>query len=293
MHLPPRMRRPLHHSGLDRRLARSAPRRSRVSRSRAARRSARAGCSRPRSALRGRLPLLRALHHHEDLRRRRPSRHAGRTARGWPRLSADEPLGRVRPPLRGDRGSGAAGRTRRSRRSSDFSPARSGSSPAWCSGGAVQDLVILLASVRRNGRSLGAMARDEIGPVAGTTALVAILGIMVVLIAVLALVVVNALAASPWGVVTIGLTIPIALLMGVHLRWLRPGARARGERDGSRAPGRQRCTRADGWPRTPISPRTHAHAPDARDRHHGVRLRRVRAARCGCCSRRAIISPRS
>src|SRR3569623_346584 len=89
-------------------------------------------------------------------------------------------------------------------------------------GGAVQDLVILLASVRRNGRSLGAMARDEIGPVAGTTALVAILGIMVVLIAVLALVVVNALAASPWGVVTIGLTIPIALLMGVHLRWIRP-----------------------------------------------------------------------
>ena len=90
-------------------------------------------------------------------------------------------------------------------------------------GGAVQDLVILLSSVRRNGRSLGAMARDEIGPVAGTTALVAILGIMIVLIAVLALVVVNALAASPWGVVTIGLTIPIALLMGVHLRWLRPG----------------------------------------------------------------------
>jgi carbon starvation protein len=90
-------------------------------------------------------------------------------------------------------------------------------------GGAVQDLVILLASVRRNGRSLGAMARDEIGSAAGTTALVAILGIMVVLIAVLALVVVNALAASPWGVVTIGLTIPIALLMGVHLRWLRPG----------------------------------------------------------------------
>jgi len=90
-------------------------------------------------------------------------------------------------------------------------------------GGAVQDLVILLASVRRNGRSLGAMARDEIGPVAGTTALVAILGIMVVLIAVLALVVVNALASSPWGVVTIGLTIPIALLMGVLLRWVRPG----------------------------------------------------------------------
>jgi carbon starvation protein len=90
-------------------------------------------------------------------------------------------------------------------------------------GGAVQDLVILVSSVRRNGKSLAAMARDEIGPVAGHTALIAILGIMVVLIAVLALVVVNALAASPWGVVTIGLTIPIALYMGVHLRWLRPG----------------------------------------------------------------------
>ncbi len=90
-------------------------------------------------------------------------------------------------------------------------------------GGAVQDLVILAASVRRDGKSLAAMAREEIGPVAGNTALVAILGIMVVLIAVLALVVVNALAASPWGVVTIALTIPIALYMGVHLRWLRPG----------------------------------------------------------------------
>src|SRR6185503_9718802 len=75
-------------------------------------------------------------------------------------------------------------------------------------GGAVQDFVILCASVRRDGKSLGQMAKEEIGPVAGYTALVAVLGIMVVLIAVLALVVVNALKASPWGVVTIGLTIP-------------------------------------------------------------------------------------
>src|SRR5919199_2394159 len=90
-------------------------------------------------------------------------------------------------------------------------------------GGAVQDFVILAASVRRNGRSLGQMAKDEIGTVAGYTALVAVLGIMIVLISVLALVVVNALKASPWGTVTIGLTIPIAMFMGVYLRWLRPG----------------------------------------------------------------------
>ncbi|MEX2153205.1 MAG: carbon starvation CstA family protein [Gemmatimonadaceae bacterium] len=90
-------------------------------------------------------------------------------------------------------------------------------------GGAVQDFVILAASVRRNGKSLGQMAKEEIGPIAGFTALVAVLGIMIVLIAVLALVVVNALRGSPWGTFTILLTIPIAMLMGVYLRWLRPG----------------------------------------------------------------------
>src|SRR6202163_225112 len=80
-------------------------------------------------------------------------------------------------------------------------------------GGAVQDFVILASSVRRDGKSLGQMAKEEIGPVAGYTALVAVLGIMIVLIAVLALIVVNALSSSPWGTVTVGLTIPIALLM--------------------------------------------------------------------------------
>ena len=90
-------------------------------------------------------------------------------------------------------------------------------------GGAVQDMVVLCASIRRDGKSLGQMAKEEIGPVAGFTALVAVLGIMVVLIAVLGLVVVNALKASPWGTVTIGLTIPIALIMGLYMRWLRPG----------------------------------------------------------------------
>ena len=90
-------------------------------------------------------------------------------------------------------------------------------------GGAVQDFVILCSSIRRDGKSLGQMAKEEIGPVAGFTALVAVLGIMIVLIAVLGLVVVNALKSSPWGTVTIGLTIPIAMLMGVYMRWLRPG----------------------------------------------------------------------
>ena len=89
-------------------------------------------------------------------------------------------------------------------------------------GGAVHDMIILAASVRRDGKSLGQIARDEIGPVAGVTALVSVLMIMVVLIAVLGLVVVNALRASPWGTVTILLTIPIAVLMGVYLRFFRP-----------------------------------------------------------------------
>src|ERR1051325_3671566 len=89
-------------------------------------------------------------------------------------------------------------------------------------GGAVQDFVILASSIRRDGKSLGQMAKDEIGTVAGFTALVAVLGIMIVLMAVLALVVVNALKGSPWGVVTIALTIPTALIMGGYMRWIRP-----------------------------------------------------------------------
>lgn len=91
-------------------------------------------------------------------------------------------------------------------------------------GGAVQDFVILCASVRRNGKSLGQMAKEEIGPVAGATALIAVLGIMIILISVLALIVVNALRDSAWGTVTIGLTIPIAIAMGLYMRYLRPGA---------------------------------------------------------------------
>lgn len=89
--------------------------------------------------------------------------------------------------------------------------------------GAVQDFIILFASTRRNGKSLGEMIKDEIGPVAGVIAMVGILGIMIILLAVLALVVVKALIGSPWGMFTIATTIPIALLMGVYMRYIRPG----------------------------------------------------------------------
>ena len=85
-------------------------------------------------------------------------------------------------------------------------------------GGAVHDSVILFCSVRRGGRSLGRMVRDEVGPFAGLSALVSITAISIILLAVLALVVVNALAESPWGVFTIASTMPIALLMGFALR---------------------------------------------------------------------------
>jgi carbon starvation protein len=90
-------------------------------------------------------------------------------------------------------------------------------------GGAVQDFVTLFCSLRRNGKSLGEMAKDEISSLGGYTALFGVLFIMIILIAVVALVVVNALKQSPWGLFTIAMTIPIAFLMGIYLRWLRPG----------------------------------------------------------------------
>ncbi len=89
--------------------------------------------------------------------------------------------------------------------------------------GAVQDFLVLFLSVRRDGRSLGDMIRSELGHAAGLVSMVGILAIMVILLAVLALVVVKALAISPWGTFTVAATIPIALLMGAWLRWLRPG----------------------------------------------------------------------
>ncbi len=90
-------------------------------------------------------------------------------------------------------------------------------------GGAVQDFTILFASIRRDGKSLGQMAKEEVNPVAGLAAMVAILAIMIILLAVLALVVVNALRDSPWGLFTIACTIPIAVLMGWWMKVWRPG----------------------------------------------------------------------
>jgi carbon starvation protein len=90
-------------------------------------------------------------------------------------------------------------------------------------GGAVQDFVVLFCSLRRNGKSLGQMLREELNNTAGAIGLVAIIAIMIILLAVLALVVVKALADSPWGVFTVGATIPIAMLMGCYLRYGRIG----------------------------------------------------------------------
>ncbi len=90
-------------------------------------------------------------------------------------------------------------------------------------GGCVQDFVILGCSVRRDGRSLGKMASEEIGPVGGLTALFGVLLIMVILIAVLGLVVVNAMKHSVWATSTVGATVPIAMLIGVYMTHLRPG----------------------------------------------------------------------
>jgi carbon starvation protein len=92
-----------------------------------------------------------------------------------------------------------------------------------CLGGAVQDFVILFASMRRNGKSLGQMAREEIGKVGGFVALITVLLIMIILLAVVGLVVVNALKGSPWGTFTIAATMPIAVFMGLYLRFWRPG----------------------------------------------------------------------
>jgi carbon starvation protein len=89
--------------------------------------------------------------------------------------------------------------------------------------GAVQDFVVLFASVRRDGKSLAQMAREEISGVAGFTAILGVLSILTIIIAVVGLVVVNALKASPWGLFTIAMTVPIAFLMGIYMRYLRVG----------------------------------------------------------------------
>lgn len=89
--------------------------------------------------------------------------------------------------------------------------------------GAVHDFVVLFISTRRRGRSLGEIIKDEMGKFTGGVAMVAIFGIMLIIIAILAMVVVKALAESPWGLFTIAMTIPIAIFMGVYMRFIRPG----------------------------------------------------------------------
>lgn len=89
--------------------------------------------------------------------------------------------------------------------------------------GAVQDFLVLFISTRRDGRSLGEMAKQELGSFAGVIVMLGALGVMIIILAVLALVVVKALTNSPWGVFSIAATIPIALFMGVYMRYLRPG----------------------------------------------------------------------
>ena len=90
-------------------------------------------------------------------------------------------------------------------------------------GGCVQDFIILFCSLRRDGRSLGQMARDELGPIGGNTAMLGVMCIMIILIAVLGLIVVNAMKHSPWATSTVGATIPIAMLVGLYMTRLRPG----------------------------------------------------------------------
>ena len=89
--------------------------------------------------------------------------------------------------------------------------------------GAVQDFMVLFISMRRDGRSLGELVRMEMGAVAGTIALFGTLMIMIILLAVLALIVVKALAESPWGMFTVAATVPLAMAMGAYARWIRPG----------------------------------------------------------------------
>jgi pyruvate/proton symporter len=89
--------------------------------------------------------------------------------------------------------------------------------------GAVQDFMVLFISSRRNGRSLGDLVREEMGPVPGTIALFGVFLIMIIILAVLAMIVVKALQGSPWGMFTVIATIPIAILMGIYMRFIRPG----------------------------------------------------------------------
>ena len=173
--------------------------------------------------LRDRLPLLLAVHHLQGAAGRRQAGHPGRAAARTASTSTSPTGGCSSATTSPPSPAPARWSARCSPPRWATCPARSGSSSASSSPGAVQDLTVMFFSMRRNGKSLGQMVREEIGIVGGIAALIAVFAIMIIILAVLALIVVNALAESPWGVFSIALTIPIALFMGVYLRRLRPG----------------------------------------------------------------------
>ena len=154
----------------------------------------------------------------------------------------------------------------------------------------MQDFVILFASMRRDGKSLGQMAREEIGKVGGFIALVTVLLIMVILLAVVALVVVNALKGSPWGTFTIAATMPIAMFMGLYLRYWRPGKVLECSAIGFvlvMASDLRRASAVAGSPT--LAPVFTLSAHDAGDRDHPLRLSGQRAA--GLAAARAARLP--
>ena len=144
--------------------------------------------------------------------------------------------------------------------------------------GAVQDFIVLFISMRRDGRSLGDMIRSEMGQVAGVIAMFGVLMIMIILLAVLALVVVKALAHSPWGSFTVFATIPIAMLMGVYTRYLRPGRIGEMSRDRLRAADGRDLFRPARQREPDAGADVHLQRRDAGADHHRLRLRRLRAA---------------
>ncbi len=156
-------------------------------------------------------------------------------------------------------------------------------------GGAVQDFLILCASMRRDGKSLGQIAKEEVNPVAGLAAMVAIFAIMIILLAVLALVVVNALRDSPWGLFTLSCTIPIALLMGLWMNQPAPGQGRRGDRDRHRAAAGRAGRRPVGVAAPDAGAGVHVVGHVARLGGDGLRLHRLGAA--GVAAARAARLP--
>ena len=154
-------------------------------------------------------------------------------------------------------------------------------------GGAVQDFIILFCSMRRDGKSLGQMAREEIGKLGGFTALLTVLLIMIILLAVIALVVVNALKGSPWGTFTIAATMPIAVFMGLYLRYWRPGKVLEVSLIGFVLVRGEHLRRPVGISVGDAGAGLHPERDGAGHRGHHLRFPVPARCRSGCCWRRA------